>query len=44
MSRRINKTEKRISSVFNVSDNTTDIQISPLKNKYTSVERVLINV
>ena len=42
--RRINKTENRRSSVFNVSDNITDIQIFPLKNKYTSAEIFLINM
>jgi len=37
---RINQTENRTSRVFNVSDNITDIsdiEIFPLKNKYTAV-------
>jgi hypothetical protein len=42
--RPINNTGNTTSSVLNASDNITDIQIFPLKNKYAAAERFLINV
>jgi hypothetical protein len=42
--RRQNNNSNTTASVLNACDNITDIQIFPLKNKYTAAERFLINV